>query len=240
MGGNLTIGSSPTADRSAGQTEDERAAHSRVRIGTSVRGRPLWAYWRGDRDALQRLFVVGCIHGDEPSGIPVAHRLMRSPAPTEAAVVIVPDMNPDGVAAGTRTNADGVDLNRNFPTRWRPIGHPGTLHYSGPAPLSEPESGAVAALILRLKPTISIWFHQALDLVDESGGNVAVERRFARLAGLRLARLPRYPGSAAGWENTNLRGGTAFVVELPPGRLPPSDVARFADAVDDLSGRYED
>jgi protein MpaA len=52
-------------------------------------------------------------------------------------------------------------------------------------------------------------------LVDESGGDVRVERRYARLAGLPLRRLARYPGSAAGWQNHRLPGGTAFVVELP-------------------------
>jgi protein MpaA len=197
----------------------------------------LWAYWRGDVDALRRLLVVGCIHGDEPAGIAVARLLLRLPVPDEAALVIVPDLNPDGVATQARTNADGVDLNRNFPYRWRSIGHPGTLHYAGPAALSEPESRAAAKLVMRLRPTISIWFHQALDLVDESGGQLVVERRFARLAGLPLARLPRYPGSVAGWENHRMPGGTAFVVELPPGRLTHAGGGRVADAVDDLAGR---
>jgi protein MpaA len=223
-------GSSPPARPS----EDEAPIHLRVRIGTSVRGRALWAYWRGDGDAGRRLLVVGCIHGDEPAGIPVAGRLLRLPPPPQSVLVVVPDLNPDGVAAATRTNADGVDLNRNFPYRWQPMGSPGSLHYAGPRPLSEPESRAAAALILRLQPTVSVWFHQALDLVDKSGGRASVERRFARLADLSLARLPRYPGSVSGWENHRLASGTAFVVELPGGQLTGAGVARFADAVDDL------
>jgi protein MpaA len=218
------------------RAEDERRAHSRALIGRSVRGRPLWAYWRGDPDARRRLLVVGCIHGDEPAGVPVARRLESLPGPTEAVLVIVPDLNPDGVTAGTRTNAHGVDLNRNFPYAWRPIGEPGSLHYSGPARLSEPESRAGATFIRRLRPTVSIWFHQALGLVDRSGGRVAVERTFARLAGLPLARLPRYPGSVTGWENHRFLGSTAFVVELPAGRLTGAGVARYADAVRDLAG----
>jgi protein MpaA len=225
-----------TSAGSAGSPEDEAPARFRVRIGRSVAGRALWAYWRGDLDAVRRLLVVGCIHGDESAGIAVARLLTRLPALAEAAMVVVPDLNPDGVAAGTRTNARGVDLNRNFPYRWRSIGHPGTLHYSGPAALSEPESRAAAKLIMQLEPTTSIWFHQALDLVDESGGRVSVERRFARLAGLSPARLPRYPGSVASWENHRMPGSTAFVVELPAGRLMPAGVARMADAVDDLAG----
>jgi len=81
--------------------------------------------------------------------------------------------------------------------------------------LSEPESRIAYHLILRVRPQISIWFHQHERAVDESGGDVAVERRFAALVGLPLRRLPREPGSAVGWENHRLPGTTAFVVELP-------------------------
>ena len=73
----------------------------------------------------------------------------------------------------------------------------------------------MAALIRRLHPTVSVWFHQPVDVVDESGGSVAVERRFAAILGLPLRRLQRYHGSAVSWQNTRYPGTTAFVVELP-------------------------
>jgi hypothetical protein len=50
------------------------------------------------------------------------------------------------------------------------------------------------ASILRVQPRISIWFHQHERVVDESGGGIAVERRFSALVGLPLRRLPREPG----------------------------------------------
>ncbi len=124
----------------------------------------------------------------------------------------MPTVNPDGVAAGTRGNAHGVDLNRNFPFHWA---HLGGLEYSGTGPLSEPESSAAAKLIRRIRPDLTIWFHQPLDLVDRSGGDPFVERRFAELAGLPFVQLARYPGSASSWQNHTLRESTAFVVELP-------------------------
>jgi hypothetical protein len=95
----------------------------------------------------------------------------------------------------------------------------------------EPEARIAHRLLLRLHPHVSIWFHQHMHVVDESGGNVAIERHFAQLVGLRLARLPREPGSVVGWENHTFRSGTAFVVELPAGALSRPAVARFVRPV---------
>jgi hypothetical protein len=77
---------------------------------------------------------------------------------------------------------------------------------------------------------VSIWFHQHLDLVDESGGDVRVERRFASLAGLRLFRLAPRPGGVTRWENHELPGTTASVVELPAASLAPAAVRRLGRA----------
>jgi len=201
--------------------------------GHSVRGAPIHASEvRGAGPTRSTILVVGCIHGNEPAGIAVARRLLRLTAPRHVAVWVVPSLNPDGVTAGTRGNAHGVDLNRNFPWQWHPLHG---LFDSGPRPLSEPESRFAASLIERVRPRITIWFHQHENVVDESGGDVAIERRFARLAGMQSRRLPRYPGSAIGWENRRFPGTTSFVVELPPGRLSPGQADRLARAVLGLS-----
>ena len=226
----------PTAALRA-QLEDEAVTSARRVLARTVDGRVVWLYTSGDPDAVYRVLVVGCIHGDEPAGIVVVRTLITSRPPPEVAFWLVPVLNPDGLAAGRRQNGDQVDLNRNFPYRWHRIGRPGDLHYSGRGPLSEPESRAVANLILQVRPTLSIWFHQALAVVDLSGGSVAIERRFARLVDLPAARLPRYPGSATGWENHRLPGTTAFVVELPGGQPSPSLVHDSAHAVFDVAAR---
>jgi murein peptide amidase A len=197
-----------------------------VLLGRSVEGRPIVAHQVGNPNSPRRELAVGCIHGNERAGIAIARRLERM-SPTDVDLWIVPVLNPDGVAARTRANAHGVDLNRNFPYRWRTLNG---VDYSGPRPLSEPESRSAYRLIRRLRPQVSLWFHQHLDAVDESGGRVVVERRFARLVGLPLRRLAREPGSVAGWTNHFLPGSTAFVVELPAGALSKSAVGRFARA----------
>jgi protein MpaA len=203
----------------------------RVLLGRSLRGRPITAVERGDSDTPWKLLVVGCIHGNETAGISIARALARRAVPRESDVWVIDAINPDGVAARTRQNARGVDLNRNFPYRWRPLGRPGDQQYSGPRPLSEPESRIVQRLILRLHPGATLWFHQPLGVVDQSGGSLALESRFARLVGLPLRRLTRYPGSAAGWQNRRLPGTTAFVVELPPGSLRSARLRRYMRAV---------
>jgi protein MpaA len=70
-----------------------------------------------------------------------------------------------------------------------------------------------------------------LGVTDRSGGDPRVERRFASLSGPPLRRLPRYPGSAASWQNRRLLDTTAFVVELPPGRARSAAVARYVHAI---------
>lgn len=170
----------------------------------------------GPSTAPVRLLVVGVIHGDESAGEPIARALLRKwDAAAHGGLVVVPELNPDGVVRRTRQNSRGVDLNRNFPYRWRRLGRPGDQQYSGTGPLSEPESRAMVALIRSLHPAVTVWFHQPVNVVDESGGAVAVEARFARLLGEPLRRLPRYPGSVTGWQNVTFPGTTAFVVELP-------------------------
>jgi len=202
----------------------DATARRTVLLGRSVDGRPITAVETGDPDTRGKTLVVGCIHGNECAGIAIADRLARTPPPAEADIWVVPDLNPDGAAAGTRGNAHGIDLNRNFPWRWQ---HLSGTYNSGPRPLSEPETRIAYRLIMRVRPSLSIWFHQHLDLVDASGGDLRVERRFASLAGLRLFRLAPRPGAATRWENHELPGTTAFVVELPAGALAPAAVRRL-------------
>ena len=202
------------------------AAARTVQLGRSWEGRPIEAIEVGNPSGA-RVLVVGCVHGDETAGIAIAEALAHA-APRDLDLWIVPDLNPDGVAAGTRQNAHGVDLNRNFPWRWRPLGGD---YASGPRPLSEREARIAHDLILRLRPHLTVWFHQHLDLTWASGGNRRVERVFARVSGLPYHPLPQLAGSAISWQNNTLRGTTAFAAELPAGQPTTGRITRYVRAV---------
>jgi protein MpaA len=143
---------------------------------------------------------------------------------------LVREMNPDGTAANTRQNAHGVDINRNFPFRWQPITEP--TYNSGPGPASEPETRAAMALIHKIRPAVTIWYHQHEDLVDMSGGDRGVARRYAHVADLRATCLPFLPGTATSWSNHALPGTTAFVVELPAGVVNRAAMRRHLSALE--------
>jgi len=211
-------------------------AVEREAIGHSVQGRPLVSIRSGPADAALRILVVGATHGSETAGMRITRRLIASRTlqlpPELVQLTVVPTINPDGVATGTRGNAHGVDLNRNFPFDWRPLAGG---EYSGLGPLSEPESRAAHRLILRTRPDVTIWFHQPFGLVDRPQGRAFAARRFSQLIGLPLVSLPsRYPGSASRWQNHRLPHSEAFVVELPR-RVNDALVARGVAAVEQLA-----
>lgn len=183
------------------------------------------------------MLVVGSIAGDEPGGTAVAEALASLPAVRGVRLWLIPSMNPDGAVRGTRVNADAVDLNRNFPFRWRPLADSGSRYYPGSRPGSEPESRAVEAFITRVRPGLTVWMHQPYGLIDDSQGPRWAEQLLSRTTGLPLKRLTDYPGSAIGWEN-NLIPGSAFDLELPGGNLSRSTVHRYAEAIRLLARTY--
>lgn len=156
------------------------------------------------------LLLFAGIHGEEPETTFALSRALRqlSEPPAHAAVVLA--ANPDGLARGTRGNANGVDLNRNFPTTtWRadPVTSRATLDDPSDVLLSpgthggsEPETQALLALIAELQPDAVIALHAPLACIDDANSSDLGQRLAAR-TGLPLVPDVGYatPGSFGTW-----------------------------------------
>ena len=187
----------------------------RVMLGRSWEGRPIHAYRLGN-PAARRLLVVGSAHGNERAGLEVTRRLLRAAPPLKAELWVLPTFNPDGLARGTRGNARGADLNRDF------------------GRFSQRETRIARRLIERVSPAVSVWFHQPQGLVRAYGASIGVARTYAGLARARYRTIVWPPGTASRWQNA--RRQRSFVVELGPGRLPARAATRHVRALFALAG----
>lgn len=174
-------------------------------IGHSVRGRPIRAFRLGE-PGKRRVLLISTMHGDEGNTRRILESLRDGRPIRGVDLWVVPTYNPDGLARGTRKNARGVDLNRNFPFRWADLDG---RYESGPRPASEPETRAMIRFLKRIKPQRIISFHQPLYGVDTATKSRAFSRKVARHLD-----LPRKNftcggvchGTMTGWFNRHFRG----------------------------------
>jgi murein peptide amidase A len=223
----------------AGQAGAEPVAGSageQQLIGRSTQGRPIRAVQIGDPAGARVALVVGVIHGDERAGLRIVRAIKRH-ASAEANSVTgtqlwaIQTVNPDGLRAQTRKNARGVDLNRNFPYRWRGDVPHSNRYYPGPRPASEPETRAVMSLAERIQPDLSIWYHQPWGAVLACKGRPPTAAEYAKLVGMSTScRGTGLHGTAISWETHAFPGSAAFVVEMPAGRISGRSADRQARA----------
>ncbi len=232
--GSLLVAVPAAADEQAPQPAQRGVVTTREVVGTSVAGRPIVAIHRAREGASRTLLVIGSIHGDERAGLRVVRRLReRTHLPADLDLWLVPTVNPDGTVADRRTNAHGVDLNRNFPFRWHSSAYGPT--WSGPERLSEPESRALQALHRRLDPWLTVTFHQPLFGVGALDASMPLVREIAR--GMRLP-VDEFHctgichGTFNGWVN-NRTEGTGVTVEFGA-RAPSWRISRAARTLVDV------
>jgi len=175
-----------------------------VEIGTSEQGRPIEATVFGGGTGC--VLIMGGIHGNEPSSVPVVEYLIRHlrQNPEDRAgktVVCIPRANPDGLARGTRGNANGVDLNRNFMT-YNFQGGGG----HGPSALSESESQALVSVISRFRPSCIVAVHSDLNCIDPDGGrdSTRLARKMASVSPLPFDDLEAKNGSLGSYGGNTL------------------------------------
>ena len=212
------------------------ASGQRELLGRSVGKRAITAAQVGDPGGSRVVLVVGVIHGDERAGLRIVGAIKRAVRRQAAAFAgtqlwAIATVNPDGLKARTRKNARGVDLNRNFPFRWRGDVPHSSGYYPGPRPASEPETRAVMGFVRRIRPDLSIWYHQPWGAVLACRGRPQVAAEYAKLVGMPTSCRGRgLRGTAISWETHVLPQSSAFVVELPAGKISGRSVARQARA----------
>lgn len=191
-------------------------------LGTSVQGRPIRATTFGS--GPRRVLWIGGIHGDEREGALATAELLGAVAAVRDAaervtLLLVEDLNPDGTAMGVRGNANGVDLNRNFPA----ANFRGERRFGG-APLSQPESRLLHDLILDFRPHTTIVLHswRGAHFINFDGPGRHLAARFAELSGYELRAsddLAPTPGSLGSWVGGTLRL-PILTLEYERGREP--------------------
>jgi protein MpaA len=176
-------------------------------VGRSVQGRDIEVFVRLEHAPRRRVLVIGGLHGNEPATSPAVRGLLEAEIDRDLEVWLVPVANPDGVAAGLRCNAAGVDLNRNFPWEW-------DARDGGPAPLTEPETKALVALVEQLRPDLVIWVHQPLGYVSAIGTtDSALEQAWGHAAGIPVRRNVTQHGGGESW-SALVAGVPSMLIEI--------------------------
>ena len=148
---------------------------NRSNIKWDTIGRTNWnkrIYYKRFGSGDKLILIIGGMHGDEPAGfisaLKLAQFLKRNPSAIKNSVIIVPCINPDGLSKGTRVNARGVDINRNFPGPTWSSDFVKIYNNPGAHPASEPETLALIKIIEDNKPYMIIQMHQPFNALYPS------------------------------------------------------------------------
>jgi len=213
--------------------------------GESVGGAPILFKEYAPLDARRpqgRVLLVGGMHGDEYSSVTIVFKWMRTLDAFHSGLFhwrIVPLLNPDGLLRdkSQRMNANGVDLNRNFPMpQWETAAHEYWVgrtnrdprRYPGERPLSEPETRWLVEQINEFEPDVIVTVHAPHGVVDYDGPRDGPYK----LGLLYLNLLGTYPGSLGNYAGVQRRI-PVVTVELPYAGLMPKP-AEIADIWRDL------
>jgi protein MpaA len=190
-------------------------------LGNSVEHRPILLHRFGDGPV--GTLVIGGVHGDESGAIFIAGRLVEmlqrgEVANLSEAVAVIPLVNPDGAAAGRRTNARRVDINRNFPARNWASTRPGKYH-GGTRAASEPETLAIQRAVETLRPKRIVSIHsitRGRECNNYDGPGLALASRMSALNGYPVTANIGYPtpGSFGSWAGID-QAIPVITLELP-------------------------
>lgn len=205
-----------------------RAERGSIRVKSytfshSVLGAPLEVFSPAWNQTGRPLIIAGQ-HGEEPETTSFLSTVLRSLPPESLQVDVILCLNPDGLVRGTRGNANGVDLNRNFPTddwsaapvrtAWEHNGPHEVAYSPGESPGSEPETQALLSLLEQRKPSWVVSLHAPLACVDDPQETRVGEWLSQQMALSRVSDIGyKTPGSFGSWAGENRQ--PLVTVELP-------------------------
>ncbi len=185
-----------------------------------------------NRPPKGKILFIGGIHGDEYAAISLTYLWLKSLLNSQDQVqyqwLFLPIANPDGLmhAPATRTNANGVDLNRNFATpdwselalySWKNHYKKAKRRYPGPYAASEIETRWIQGIIRRYQPDAIISVHAPFGLLDYDGPEHATPNK---IGNLKLRALGTYPGSLGRYAGEYLKIPVLTVELNNSGKLP--------------------
>lgn len=207
------------------------AARLQPTFGRSVQGRTIHARDVVAPEPRLRVLVVGGMHGDELSSSSVVLHWIQfaQEIPASAHWRFIPALNPDGLMRrpARRMNANGVDLNRNFPTPdwerqariyWEKRTRKDPRRWPGPRPLSEPETQFFHDEMERFQPDLIVSIHAPYGVLDFDGPTVPPKR----LGRLYLDQVGIFPGSLGNYGGVH-KGMPVVTIELSSAIRTPLD-----------------
>lgn len=139
--------------------------------GSSVKGELIHSY-KSEKNAPKYNYILGAVHGDEVEGAHLAQKIfewLKETNEVDLPIVIVPIVNVDGFKLKSRVNGNGVDLNRNLPSKqWTPEARE-AKYFPGIAPLSEPENKYIVSLFEKYPPGFILSFHSWYPVINYNG-----------------------------------------------------------------------
>jgi predicted deacylase len=215
----LPLGGAPSSAATGATTAAAPDAVIGTRVLGTTRGeRTIRAYHLGE-PGTTKVVLISTMHGNEGATRFILRSLVEGKPVHGIDLWVVPVYNPDGLAAGTRKNGRGVDLNRNYPYRWVDLDG---NYESGRRAASERETRAMMTFLRDVRPRWLLSFHQPLRGVDTDTKRPKFARRVARVLDLPRKTLDCggvCHGTMTGWYNHKF-AGTALTVEygLHPSR----------------------
>jgi len=182
-------------------------------FGNSVSGAPLFRFdWSSGSKSRHRVLVLAGTHGNEVEGVLAAETLVSrllEKNPFQMAISVVPNINPDGVYHLSRVNLNGVDLNRNMPTKdWNPKALD-PKYPPGSSPGSEPETKALVKLLSGFKPTMIFSLHSFSNFMLNTNGDCeAVARAIQKVCGYKIEGSIGYPTPGSLGTYSGIEGST--------------------------------